>query len=138
MAVRIRLKRMGRRHRPFYRISVMDAQTQRDGRSIEDVGHYDPMVPDKSQRVKVDLDRIDHWLSVGAKPTEKVAVLIKKVRSNKFGEANAPPPMTPPKEPPAEAKADESAPADTESGQEEASSEDAAGETAESKTADAD
>ncbi len=80
MAVRIRLKRMGRRNRPFFRISVMDAHVQRDGRAIEDIGYYDPMVRDKNQRVKINLERLEYWLSVGAKPTEKVATLIKKAK----------------------------------------------------------
>ena len=61
--VKIRLKRMGRTHRPFYRISVMDARKARDGRSIEDIGYYDPMIADKSQRVSLKLDRLEHWLS---------------------------------------------------------------------------
>lgn len=100
MAVRIRMKKMGRKHRPFFRISVMDSRSPRDGKAIEDVGHYDPMVRDKAQRVKLDLERIDYWMSVGAQPTEKVAVLIKKVKTNKFGTAAAPPPLTPPKAPP--------------------------------------
>jgi small subunit ribosomal protein S16 len=98
MAVRIRMKRMGRKHRPFYRICVMDARKPRDGRAIEEVGHYDPMVRDKSQRVVVNMDRIDHWLSVGAQPSEKVAVLLRKVREGDWGVAKAPPPMTPPTE----------------------------------------
>ncbi len=101
MAVRIRMKRLGRKHRPFYRVCVMDARKPRNGQAIEEVGHYDPMVPDKSQRVKLELERIDYWLSVGAQPSEKVAALIKKVKLNKFGAASAPPPLTPPKEPPA-------------------------------------
>lgn len=99
MAVRIRLKRFGRKHRPFYRVSVMDSRSPRDGKTIEDIGHYDPMVPDKSARVKLNMERVDYWMSVGALPTEKVAVLIKKVRTNKFGTAAAPPPLTPPKAP---------------------------------------
>ncbi len=102
MAVRIRLKKMGRRHRPFYRVSVMDSRSPRDGKSIEDIGHYDPMVRDKSARVKLDMERVEYWMSVGALPSDKVAVLIKKVKTNKFGEAAAPPPLTPPKEPPPE------------------------------------
>lgn len=100
MAVRIRMKRMGRRHRPFYRICVMDARRPRDGKAIEEVGFYDPMVRDKSQRVRMDLERVDHWLGVGAQPSEKVAVLIKKLREDNWGEAAAPPPLTPPKAPP--------------------------------------
>jgi small subunit ribosomal protein S16 len=103
------MKRLGRRHRPFYRIAVMDGRTQRDGRSIEDIGHYDPMVADKAARVRLDLERVDYWMSVGALPTEKVAALIKKVRTNSFGVAKAPPPMTPPKAPPAPAADDAAA-----------------------------
>ena len=98
MAVRIRMKRLGRRHRPFFRICAMDSRVPRDGKAIEELGYYDPMVRDKSQRVKLDLARVDYWLSVGAQPTEKVAVLIKKVRQNKWGQAAEPPPLTPPKE----------------------------------------
>jgi len=97
--VRIRLKRMGRTHRPFYRISVMDAQMKRDGKTIEDIGHYDPMVPDKSQRVSLNLERLDYWLGVGAQPTEKVAVLIKKLKKNDWGVTNAPPAAQAPKQP---------------------------------------
>lgn len=100
MTVRIRMKRLGRRHRPFYRICVMDQRKPRDGAAIEEVGTYDPMVRDKSQRVSLKMERIDYWLSVGAQPSDKVATLIKKVKLNKFGAASAPPPMTPPKEPP--------------------------------------
>ena len=114
MAVRIRLKRLGRRHLPFYRIAVMDSRSPRDGRSIEDVGHYDPMVSDKSQRVTLNMERIDYWISVGAKPSDKVAVLIDKVKKNRFGTASEPPPMTAPKEPPPppEPAAEEAAPTD--------------------------
>ena len=101
MAVRIRMKRMGRTHRPFYRICVMDQRRPRDGKAIEEVGFYDPMVRDKAARVKLDLERIDYWMSVGAQPSDKVAVLIKKVKTNKFGKAAPPPPMAAPKEKPA-------------------------------------
>lgn len=100
MPVRIRMKRLGRKHRPFFRICVMDVRSPRDGKAIEEVGFYDPMVSDKSQRVSLKMDRVDHWISVGAQPSEKVAVLIKKVKTNKFGKASAPPPMTAPKAPP--------------------------------------
>lgn len=128
MSVRIRMKRMGRRHRPFYRICIMDQRTQRDGKSIEDVGTYDPMVKDKSQRVALNMERVDYWLSVGAQPTEKVGTLIKKVRLNKFGSVKAPPPLTAPKplpEPEPEVVAEESAEAG------EASTEEAPAENAE-------
>ncbi|MCA8986795.1 MAG: 30S ribosomal protein S16 [Planctomycetaceae bacterium] len=108
MSVRIRMKKMGRTHRPFFRICVMDARSPRDGKTIEDVGSYDPMVRDKSQRVSMKLDRIDYWLSVGALPTEKVEVLIRKFREGKWGVAKEPPPMIAPKmpEPKAEAPAE--------------------------------
>ncbi len=82
MAVRIRLKRLGRRHRPFFRICAMDSRSPRDGRVIEELGHYDPMVRETDARAVLDAQRIDYWLSVGALPTEKVAVLIKKYGTN--------------------------------------------------------
>lgn len=94
------MKRLGRKHRPFFRICVMDTRAPRDGRAIEELGHYDPMVRDKSARVKLDMDRVQHWLSVGAQPSEKVAVLIRKYEKQDWGTAKAPPPLTPPKEPP--------------------------------------
>lgn len=94
------MKRLGRKHRPFYRICVMDSRSPRDGKAVEEIGLYDPMVRDKAQRVTLKLDRVDYWLGVGAQPSEKVAALIKKVRTNRFGTAAAPPPMTPPKAPP--------------------------------------
>ena len=99
MAVKIRMKRLGRRHRPFYRICIMDSRSPRDGKAIEEVGYYDPMVREKSDRVQLKMERVEYWLSVGAQPTEKVAVLIDKVKSNRFGSVTEPPPMTPPKEP---------------------------------------
>jgi small subunit ribosomal protein S16 len=75
------MKRMGRKHRPFFRICAMDARAPRDGRTIEELGTYDPLVPDVDARVVLKADRIDYWLSVGAIPTEKVKVLIKKYGS---------------------------------------------------------
>ena len=97
MAVRIRMKKLGRKHRPFYRVCVMDARSPRNGKAIEELGHYDPMVPDKAERVKLNMERVDYWLSVGAQPSDKVGTLIKKVKTNKFGSASAPPPMQAPK-----------------------------------------
>lgn len=78
MAVRIRLKRMGRRHRPFFRICAMDSRTPRDGRVLEELGTYDPMVPEVDARALLNTERVSYWLGVGAQPTEKVKVLIKK------------------------------------------------------------
>ncbi|WP_437206072.1 30S ribosomal protein S16 [Planctomicrobium sp. SH664] len=96
MTVRIRMKKMGRTHRPFFRICIMDQRSPRDGKAIEEIGTYDPMVRDKSKRVTMKMDRVDHWISVGAQPSEKVAALIRKVKDNDFGEAKAPPPMMAP------------------------------------------
>lgn len=92
------MKRLGRRNRPFYRICVMDKKKPRDGKAIEELGHYDPMVKDKSKRVVLKMDRVEHWLSVGAQPSERVATLIEKVKENRWTTAKAPPPMTAPKE----------------------------------------
>lgn len=99
MAVKIRMKRMGRKHRPFYRICVMDSRKQRDGAAIEEIGTYDTSVADKSKRVTINMERVDYWMSVGAKPSDNVATLIKKVKQNKFGTAAAPAPLIAPKEP---------------------------------------
>ena len=73
MALKIRLSRAGAKKRPFYRIVVTDSRNPRDGRYIERLGTYDPMLPKDGQRVKLVEDRIRHWLGVGAKPTDRVA-----------------------------------------------------------------
>ena len=109
MSVRIRMKRMGRKHRPFYRICVMDKRRARDGKAIEEVGFYDTSVADKSKRVSLNMERVEYWLSVGAQPSENVSNLIKKVQKGKFGTAAAPPPMQAPKAPEPEAAPEEEA-----------------------------
>ena len=76
--VRIRMKSFGRRHRPFFRICAMDARSPRDGRSIEELGHYDPMVRNKEARTILNVNRIRYWLSVGAQPSEKVQALLNR------------------------------------------------------------
>jgi small subunit ribosomal protein S16 len=76
------MKRLGRRHRPFYRICAMDVRQPRDGRALEELGIYDPMVPDTDARAILNGERIDYWLGVGALPTEKVKVLISKYGKN--------------------------------------------------------
>jgi len=81
LAVRIRMKQFGRRHRPFFRVCVTDARNPRDGRVLEEVGYYDPMVPETDARTVLNGERIDYWLGVGAQPSDKVAVLIKKYGS---------------------------------------------------------
>ena len=76
--VRIRLKRTGRRNRPFYRISVADARAPRDGRTVEDLGTYDPRAQDEAQKCQVNTERARYWLSVGARPSEAVEALLRK------------------------------------------------------------
>src|SRR5438105_1359695 len=88
------MKMMGRKHRPFFRICVMDSRSPRDGKAIEELGFYDPMVKVKKDRVKLDMERVTYWLGVGAQPSVNVAALIKKIRTNRFGEPAAPPPLT--------------------------------------------
>lgn len=73
----LRLKRMGRRHRPFYRLGAMDKRAPRDGRVIEELGWYDPLAPEEKQ-LSFKADRIDYWLSVGAQPSETVMSLLRK------------------------------------------------------------
>jgi len=72
------MKKFGRRHRPFYRICAMDSREPRDGRVLEVLGTYDPLVPEKDARAILNGERINYWLSKGAQPTEKVKILIKK------------------------------------------------------------
>lgn len=78
MAVRLRLKRLGRRHRSFYRLSAMEARCPRDGRVLEELGTYDPQSKDAEQQLKLNVERIQHWLKLGALPTETVARLLRK------------------------------------------------------------
>jgi small subunit ribosomal protein S16 len=82
VAVRIRMKRLGRKNRPFYRVCAVDQRTGRDGRVLEELGHYDPLVKEVDARAILDGERIAHWVSKGAQPSEKVAVLIKKYGPN--------------------------------------------------------
>src|SRR6187549_100313 len=73
MAVAIRLARGGSKKRPYYRVVVADSRNARDGRFIEKVGTYNPLLAkDSPERVKLDADRIKHWLSVGAQPSDRV------------------------------------------------------------------
>jgi small subunit ribosomal protein S16 len=76
MSTKIRLARGGAKKRPYYRIVVADIRAPRDGRYIEKVGTYDPMLPKDGERVKLDLDKIKSWIAKGAKPTDRVARFI--------------------------------------------------------------
>ena len=75
MAVKIRLKRMGKKRAPFYRIVVMDARTKRDGRAIEEIGKYNPKT--EPSFIHVVSDRAQYWLGVGAQPTEAVTAIFR-------------------------------------------------------------
>ncbi len=76
MAVKIRLRRMGAKKNPFYRIVVADSRYPRDGRFIEEIGTYDPMT--EPATLKVDAEKAKNWISNGAQPTDTVKVLFKK------------------------------------------------------------
>ncbi len=76
MAVKIRLKRLGKIRSPHYRIVVMDARTKRDGRAIEEIGLYHPK--NEPSLIRVDSERAQYWLGVGAQPTEAVVALLKR------------------------------------------------------------
>ena len=79
MAVKLRLKRTGRRHSPCYRLSAVDSRAPRDGRVIEELGQYDPLERDTEKQISFKRERIEYWLSVGAQPSETVANLLEKV-----------------------------------------------------------
>jgi len=76
MAVKIRLKRMGAKKSPFYRIVVSDSRTPRNGRFIEEIGYYNPLTD--PAEIKVDNDRAQYWLNSGAQPSDTVRALLKK------------------------------------------------------------
>ncbi|MBE0453380.1 30S ribosomal protein S16 [Roseovarius autotrophicus] len=90
MAMKIRLARGGSKKRPFYRIVAADSRMPRDGRFIEKLGTYNPLLPkDSEDRVKMDIERIQHWLAEGAQPTDRISrmleaagVIEKKQRAN--------------------------------------------------------
>jgi small subunit ribosomal protein S16 len=108
MAVSIRLRREGAKNRPYYKVVVADSRSPRDGKFIEIIGTYDPKKPDHNSTLK--LDRIDHWISKGAQPSDTVRSLIKK---NKKQTAAVAPEKTEAAEPVAAATQELSAPAET-------------------------
>lgn len=75
MAVKIRLKRMGKIRAPYYRVVVMDSRTKRDGRAIEEIGKYHPT--EQPSFIEVDSERVQYWLGVGAQPSEQVQAILK-------------------------------------------------------------
>lgn len=78
MAVKIRMKRMGRTHLNFFRVNAVDSRSPRDGRVIEELGHYDPQNKDATKQFLVKADRCKYWLDQGAIPSETVSSLLKK------------------------------------------------------------
>jgi small subunit ribosomal protein S16 len=72
MAVRLRLKRFGRKNRAFYRLGAFDSRTRRNGRAIEELGWYDPLVVQEDKKYSLNRERIEYWLSVGAKPSRTI------------------------------------------------------------------
>jgi small subunit ribosomal protein S16 len=131
------MKKLGRNKRPFFRICAIDSRAPRDGKVIEELGHYDPLVKDTDARAILNGERIAYWLSVGALPSENCGVLIKKYGKDgtrlaeqqaalekiKTTRPQAPAPYIPPPKPPepepapaaeapAEAPAAEAAPAE--------------------------
>ena len=77
--VKIRLRRMGAKKAPFYRVVVADSRCPRDGRFIEEIGTYDPMA--EGENIKIDLERAKYWISNGAQPTDTVKALLKKAEA---------------------------------------------------------
>jgi small subunit ribosomal protein S16 len=97
VAVKIKLKRLGKIRSPHYRIVVADSRTRRDGRAIEEIGLYHPV--QNPSRIEVDADRVAYWLSVGAQPTEPVLAILKKTGDwQKFKGEPAPAPLLQPAE----------------------------------------
>ena len=77
--VKIRLRRMGAKKNPFYRVVVADSRSPRDGRCIEEIGFYDPLA--EGEKIKVDLERAKYWIDNGAQPTDTVRGLLKKAEA---------------------------------------------------------
>lgn len=98
MALKIRLARGGSKKRPFYQIVIADARSPRDGRFVEKVGTYNPMLPqDNQERVRLNLERIKYWLSKGAQPTDRVALFLGKANVIEMPEVRSTPKKSAPK-----------------------------------------
>ncbi len=112
MALKIRLQRHGASHRPFYRLVVTEATARRDGRFVEVLGTYEPQAKRATDELNLKIDRIDYWKSVGAKPTDTAASLIRKARRDASATEEAAPAVEVKTEAPAaEVKAEVKAPA---------------------------
>jgi small subunit ribosomal protein S16 len=87
--VTIRLARHGSKKNPFYHITVADRASKRDGRFIEQVGFFDPLARGQTESLRIDMDRVNYWLSVGAQPSERVQVLMKQASAVAVAEPSA-------------------------------------------------
>jgi small subunit ribosomal protein S16 len=106
MSLKIRLARMGTKKRPQYRVVVADSRYPRDGRFIEKLGTYNPMLPkDSKERVNIDLERVQHWLSKGAQPSDRVLRVLDAAGIRKREKRNNPERAVPRKERKAAAEA---------------------------------
>jgi len=78
VAVRLRLKKMGRRHRSFFRLSAMDGRSPRDGRVVEELGWYDPHAKTAEKQISINRERVEYWLTVGAQASDTVRNMLKQ------------------------------------------------------------
>jgi len=131
MALKIRLSRGGSKKRPFYRIVVAEAAAPRDGRYVERIGHYNPMVAkDNDQRLVVDGERVKHWMGLGAKPTERVQKLLASLSLSAPVEMRDQPKKSAPGKKRAEREAEATAAAEAAAAEAEAPAEEAVAEEA--------
>jgi small subunit ribosomal protein S16 len=90
MAVKLRMTRMGRRHRPFFRINAIESRTPRDGKILEKLGHYDPIEKDPAKQIVLDRERTEYWLDKGAIPSDTVSqILLRQGIKHKYAEQKA-------------------------------------------------
>jgi small subunit ribosomal protein S16 len=90
MAVKIRMTRMGRRHRPFFRINAIELRAPRDGRIIEKLGHYDPIEKDPAKQIVLNVERVKYWLEKGAIPSDTVSqILLRQGIKHKYAKEMA-------------------------------------------------
>ena len=90
MAVKIRMTRIGRRHRPFFRINAIESRNPRDGRILEKLGHYDPLEKDKAKQIVLKTDRVKYWLDNGAVPSDTISqILLRLGIKTKYAEDKA-------------------------------------------------
>ena len=90
MAVKLRMARLGRRHRPFFRINAVESHTPRDGKVLEKLGHYDPLEKDATKQIVLNRDRVEFWLGQGAVPSDTVSeILLRQGIKHKYAEDKA-------------------------------------------------